>query len=112
MSALQELEAKWGKLGSWSDLPEGWKDLVDQLLTDLSKIPGWKTIYVSQVKEKFAGLRFYINIASGEAEWVKQVSDLIEAAESKSYTLCQTCGKPGKTITSKHWWETACEEHA
>ena len=37
---------------------EGWRDLVEKLVCDISAID--TDVMVSQVKEKFGGLRFYI----------------------------------------------------
>jgi hypothetical protein len=62
-------------------------------------------IVASQVKEKFGGLRFYIN--GGD----DVVYALISMAESMSVRTCEVCGKPGKTI-GHGWYYTSCEEHA
>lgn len=60
---------------------------------------------IVQVKEKFGGLRFYIdggthdhNIAIGFAEYM--------AART-----CEVCGAPGESINSD-WIRTLCPEHA
>lgn len=60
---------------------------------------------VSQVKEKFGTLRFYIH--SGSVEHYNYIS----FAESMSACTCETCGKPGKRL-GRGWIYTACEEHA
>lgn len=58
----------------------------------------------SQVKEKFGGLRFYMTMATDE------MFDFIEEAESKSTTICEVCGEPGKTFNDG-WMVTLCENH-
>lgn len=57
-----------------------------------------------QVKEKFGGLRFYVNGAND-----KQY-ELIDFAESLSLTTCEVCGKKGKRNRSG-WITTRCKEH-
>jgi len=81
---------------------DGWLTFVTELITKLIEL-GWDK-QVCQVKEKFSTLRFYIN--SGSAE----VHALIHEYENKSGYICETCGKPGKTIKTKTGWlKTLCE---
>jgi len=58
-----------------------------------------------QVKEKFGGLRFYVQAATD-----KHYS-YISFAESMSYNTCEQCGNPGKTYTDG-WHTTLCDIHA
>ena len=58
-----------------------------------------------QVKEKFGGLRFYVERATD-----KQY-DYITFAESMSYRTCEQCGNTGKLYTNG-WHRTLCEHHA
>jgi hypothetical protein len=58
-----------------------------------------------QIKEKFGGLRFYVNGAI-EKHW-----NYITFAESMSYSTCEVCGSPGKRYTDG-WHQTLCETHA
>ena len=58
-----------------------------------------------QVKEKFGGLRFYVNGASDE------IYNYISFAESMSYRVCEEYGAPGKTYTDG-WHTTLCDIHA
>jgi len=39
---------------------------------------------------------------------VEKIDDLISEAESKSYTICETCGKPGET-RGGGWVRTSCD---
>lgn len=64
-----------------------------------------KVPVVMQVKEKFGGLRFYVNGAI-DKHW-----DYIHFAESMSYRICEECGSPGKTYTNG-WHRTLCDIHA
>lgn len=82
---------------------EGWHDIIARLVADLEKLD-WDGV-VTQVKEKFGGLRFYIG-SSNEA-----VHKRIAKAETECDKTCEWCGKPGK-LDEKHtsWWLTLCPE--
>jgi len=58
-----------------------------------------------QVKEKFGGLRFYVQAATDKHY------QYISFAESMSYHTCEECGAPGKTYTDG-WHRTMCDIHA
>jgi len=64
---------------------------------------GWNK-EVCQVKEKFGGLRWYINGAS------KEVHDIISKYESVSYHICEECGEPGEQRAGG-WIKTLCDNH-
>ena len=64
-----------------------------------------KVPVASQVKEKFGGLRFYVQAATTKHH------DYIDFAESMSYRTCESCGAPGKTYTDG-WHVTLCDIHA
>lgn len=91
---------------------DGWYNLIDKLCdwlqfnTDSNNhLPKYANQVVAvQVKEKFGGLRFYVDGAS-------DVQDAaISFAESMSYRICDVCGAPGKPNGSG-WIRTRCEEH-
>jgi hypothetical protein len=58
-----------------------------------------------QVKEKFGGLRFYVQAATDKHY------NYISFAESMSYKTCEECGAPGKRYTDG-WHRTLCDIHA
>ena len=64
-----------------------------------------KVPVVVQVKEKFGGLRFYVNAATDEHY------NYINFAESMSYRICEVCGSPGKRYTDG-WHQVLCDTHA
>ncbi len=82
---------------------DGWLDLIEDLIKELIDA-GWNK-EITQIKEKFGGLRFYINEGSDE------IFDIIRKYEEKSYIICEICGKPGKLIKNNGWYKTVCEQH-
>lgn len=76
----------------------GWASLVEEAYNAL---PDGSTI--SQVKEKYGGLRFYAIPAV----------DAIDAIEARSLTVCEDCGKPGLLTTIDGtpfgWMRTLCD---
>lgn len=80
----------------------GWYPLLKDLIVDLIEL-GWDK-QICQVKEKFGGLRFYINEGSEE------IHKRIREAEDLSYQTCEVTGKPGLLRQNLGWWVTLCEE--
>ena len=83
------------------EVDNGWFPLIKELIEDLIKL-GWDK-QVTQVKEKFGGLRFYIN--EGTDEIFKRISE----AENKSYEICEVTGEPGTLRTDIGWYRTLCD---
>lgn len=82
----------------------GWYDIIDELCSKLEPLG----VVAAQIKEKFGGLRFYINPLNEGVDW-EEVHDHINEAESKSYKTCEICGKPGKRIGGG-WVVTRCDD--
>lgn len=114
----EKLEPHWAEYQTYkkATIGEGWADLVSDLVDDLEKVdPDFKVV---QVKEKFGGLRFYVDyyISSEETESgsnkearQKYIRSLVSAAEAKSYLICEDCGEPGSTSSIGYWIVTLCE---
>ena len=81
---------------------DGWIPLIQKLIEEAIEA-GWDK-QICQVKEKFGGLRFYINDTPDE------VNDVIRKYESLSYKTCEICGEKGE-IRKGGWWKTLCEKH-
>jgi hypothetical protein len=80
----------------------GWNLIIKNLIQDLIRL-GWNK-EVIQVKEKFGGLRFYIN------EGTDAIHERIGQAELESMKTCEITGKPGKLRTDIGWYRTLCDE--
>ena len=117
-----------------SGCPKGWQPyvIIASALLDAA-YPGWK---LAQVKEKFGGLRFYIEPApfrdptEDEAaaiknepdswkakdyerwrrEWYAGQEAIATAAERACEGKCEVCGDPGERTTGG-WIHTLCGIH-
>ncbi len=90
------------KSNGFLEISNGWFGLVKELIEDCIAL-GWNK-EICQIKEKFGGLRFYINSAPDE------VFKRIREAEDKSFTTCEVTGNPGQLRTDIGWYRTLCEE--
>ena len=94
------------------DCGDGWFNLLWRLCEDIEKTLAKpengrlkEHFVVDQVKEKFAGLRFYVSLLDGG------IDTLIDRAEYDSYRTCEECGEPGKPRDGG-WYRTLCDKHA
>jgi hypothetical protein len=87
---------------------EGWYPLIYECLDKLQAIEDRDKLglEITEIKEKFGGLRIYTSYSTDEIE------EAIQKAEEESYITCEICGKPGKLKEENGWWMTRCEEHA
>lgn len=84
----------------------GWFELISTLLTKIDSQAKYEEIDINvlQVKEKFGGLRFYVD--SRESEYI---NGLISMSEAMSYYICENCGDKGKP-TRGGWIKTRCDK--
>lgn len=93
------------------DIQDGWYDLVRDLCTKLEKRVQVLTpqeqedVYVQQVKEKWGGLRFYMQSPD------EGMHDLVHQAEERSIHTCEWCGEEGKQRNDIGWVQTLCPKH-
>jgi len=88
---------------------DGWFKLLWELcarIEDEMKREPSKEFMVAQIKEKFAGLRFYVYGVNDK------IRELIDGAENKSLKICEECGKKGKIVKIRGWFITLCKAHA
>jgi len=114
-ASIQETCMSWGFSHG-----DGWYDILDAACTNIQHHIDWKRKtepfagmsdeefdeihqpVAAQVKEKFGGLRFYVD---GCDDYVRGV---IAMAESMSYRTCETCGNPGAR-RGGGWIRTQCD---
>jgi len=102
---LSRIDTKWGK---HLDVGEGWYELVFKLDRDLADLDPNYTI--AQVKEKFGGLRFYLDTLSPES--ITFARALIQEAEVRSMVMCEVCGEPATLRSQNYYIRTVCDFHA
>lgn len=89
------------------DCGTGWWPLIRELDADLRTI--WPDYRVGQVKEKFAGLRYYTDPVP--ASVFDRFNARIRVAEKLSEEICEVCGSPGSVRSRRGWLKTLCDKH-
>lgn len=90
---------------------DGWYGILKELIAgikagDEKEKSGWVT-KITQCKEKFGGLRFYVTGTS------KKNLDLIRKAEEKSYAVCEDTGSEIEVgVWNDGWVRTVCKKQA
>lgn len=79
----------------------GWASIIKPLIEQADA----EGVMVTQIKEKYAGLRFY---TLGHSD---KLDKMIDKAEDESLRTCEMCGKSGALSTTGHWLKTLCREH-
>jgi len=91
---------------------DGWYDLLYKLFFDLEQTMISQELkqldpveypQIIQIKEKFGGLRFYVDSA------IDEQYKLINKVEKQSYHICEKCGKKGKLRNIYDWYWTLCK---
>lgn len=89
---------------------KGWYWLLDNLMSEITTylkdnehrdIP---LVRVTQIKEKFGGLRFYYD---GGDDYVH---GMVWLAEGLSYKICETCGSTEEVSQTGGWIKTICKK--
>ncbi len=90
------------------DCEDGWRTLILGLVSDLDALGiRWKA---HQIKQKAGGLRFYAEPLDGEPNIRIRFRTLIQAAEDRSWKICERCGIKGES--NGFQWRGACEKCA
>ena len=90
----------------------GWYPILETLCANIQSHIDWRVkqgkdiaqVEVSQIKEKFGGLRFYYS--GGDDE----ISGMVRMAEAWADIACEDCGAAGKR-RSGGWIRTLCDRH-
>jgi hypothetical protein len=92
------------------DINDGWYKLVYELILKIrnnDQAKGKWVTKVTQCKEKFGGLRFYVT-GTSDKNW-----DLIREAERKSYGVCEVTGSEVEVgVWNGGWIQTLCRKEA
>jgi hypothetical protein len=92
------------------EVGDGWYGLLYQLILNVrfnDEAKGKWITKVTQCKEKFGGLRFYVT-GTSDKNW-----DLIRDAERKSYGVCEVTGSEVEVgVWNDGWVQTICMKEA
>lgn len=86
---------------------DGWLPLLKETFDNINKVVKKNKLNdfrVTQVKEKFGGLRIYWFDANDEIE------KIIDRAEKKSMNICEVCSKKGERRNLNGWYKVLCGE--
>lgn len=86
---------------------DGWYWLLDNLISSIyyyCKNNDKPFIQITQIKEKFGGLRFYYD--GGD----DIIYGMVSLAESMSYKICEICGTTLKIGHTDGWIRTICQD--
>jgi hypothetical protein len=117
----KDLSARVSCMGWGITCGDGWYQLIDRICQKMEEVYSqmpieYKTEYfltAAQVKQKFGGLRFYIDAAHPslpKLPRLKELYDLINQIEGESLETCEDCGAPGKRA-GRYWIATLCDNH-
>ena len=91
------------------DVDDGWSEIMEKVCAQLDALDG-NHIQFAQIKEKFGGLRIYLDYIDDCPEEVWNAAhDIINEAEELSYKTCEACGKPGEE-RGGGWIKVYCDE--
>lgn len=111
---MSQLRQHFEEVGpGWRPLLESLDELFEDKLHDFADI---KDIEVLQVKEKFGGLRVYLNHPRLPKEMSDKLHSYIMMAERMSFRMCEECGNPNVETRNQleaqlGWRKTLCENH-
>jgi hypothetical protein len=92
------------------DVGDGWYGILYQLILKIrynDQAKGKWVTKVTQCKEKFGGLRFYVT-GTSDKNW-----DLIREAEKKSFGVCEVTGSEVEVgVWNNGWIQTICRKEA
>lgn len=84
---------------AYTSVGNGWKNLITIAYDNLPL-----NTHVNTVKEKYGGLRIYVDSAP------EQYLDMLDELEHLSWSICEYCGKAGKSRTDRGWIKTMCDD--
>ena len=85
----------------------GWDKLIEiltKMIYSYCKNNNKPFPQITQIKEKYGGLRYYVDGASD------YIFGMISFAEDMSYYICERCGSMENVYQTKGWIETVCEK--
>ena len=126
--AQKDLDRSQSAMSRGLCVGDGWHNLIRllcktmQSYIDHNRHMISKQVEMRQVKEKFGGLRIYIDFVDikdeeklqfpeQEVVMMNEIRGMLSFSEVMSYTICEECGKPGIVRKDLPWIRTLCQEH-
>jgi len=82
------------------EVGSGWKPIAEEAVAKLKALGA----EIFQVKEKFGGLRIYLN------GYTYEMDKIIEEAAKVCSKTCEVCGEPGEMDRDRYWIQVLCEK--
>lgn len=86
---------------------DGWDALIRETCSKIMEHKPSSDFTFLQIKEKFGGIRMYF---TGHA--CKEIAQIIDDAEEKSYEICEKCGSDAMLRSDGGWARTLCSNCA
>jgi hypothetical protein len=95
----------------WYKLLYGLSETIDRICQQYN-LRGETYPTVFQVKEKYGGLRFYIDThkKTPKAAYLA-IREAVHYIEIKSEETCEVCGAKGRIVEVRNWIFTRCDQH-
>lgn len=92
---------RWGTF----ECGDGWAGLIEEF----GAFAESRGLSAGVIKEKWGVLCIQGVQASDEGAVTKDCWPLLVDLETRSASVCETCGAPGRRVTRGMWWMTRCE---
>ena len=86
----------------------GWMNIIEKMSSEIAAIDTNKVIKVLQIKQKFAGLRYYYTWTEDKPDYLDNISKITSDYETLSFETCEVCGNPGSRATNHGYILTLC----
>ena len=82
---------------------DGWYKMIYLLLQDLQELKLNDNFYITQIKQKFGGLRVYTSYTNDDIDLI------IQGYGDLSYKICECCGEEGVLRKDLSWIQVLCD---
>lgn len=90
---------------------DGWEPLIREVSEKLEPLCIGNNNRAGQVKQKFGGLRIYMDYDENiSVEDRNKIFEITVDAQTKSWEICELCGNPGELRNVKHYVSVKCDD--
>jgi hypothetical protein len=105
---LNNLDSRYPFAQDGFECSDGWYDVISEMLEEINEVferDNIEDLSVFQIKEKFGGLRVYLENAP------RELHNIVSKAEDRALETCELCGQKGSIDQKASWIRTLCEDH-